>query len=249
MVGLDLETTGLDARTDRVRLLSVACDTIDGGMFCYLVDCFAVDPSPLWQVLSQHELVLHNASFDLPFLARLGLRPAAAFWDTMLLAQLLAAGTNDRVSLADCCQRWLGRTLDKTEQKSNWFGELTANQLAYAAVDVEVLAPLLKVLTAKIKDARLLAAARIEHRCLPAVVWMAEHGVALDREVWQALASAANKEAEQLRQELNQAAPDKPGELFRGWNWDSTQQAREALALAVPWRTPPRKRSPPSITR
>src|SRR5262249_35996871 len=42
LLGLDIETTGLDARADRVRLLSVATDTIDGGTFTYLVDCFAV---------------------------------------------------------------------------------------------------------------------------------------------------------------------------------------------------------------
>jgi hypothetical protein len=35
-VGLDTETTGLDPRTDRVRLLSLACDTVDGGTAAYL---------------------------------------------------------------------------------------------------------------------------------------------------------------------------------------------------------------------
>jgi hypothetical protein len=44
LVGLDTETTGLDPQGDRVRLLTLATDTIDGGTFTYLVDCFAVDP-------------------------------------------------------------------------------------------------------------------------------------------------------------------------------------------------------------
>jgi ribonuclease D len=47
-------------------------DTIDGGTFCYLIDCFAVDPAPLWETLADKELVLHHAAFDLAFLARLG---------------------------------------------------------------------------------------------------------------------------------------------------------------------------------
>src|SRR5262245_46744325 len=38
LVGLDCETTGLDPRRDRVRLLSVACDTIAGGTAVYVVD-------------------------------------------------------------------------------------------------------------------------------------------------------------------------------------------------------------------
>src|SRR5262249_48240295 len=93
MVGLDVETTGLDPRADRVRLLPVATATIDGGTFTYLIDCFAVDPSPLWGALAGKDLVLHNAAFDLGFLARLGFAPAGRVRDTMLLAHLLTAGT------------------------------------------------------------------------------------------------------------------------------------------------------------
>ncbi|HEY1379752.1 MAG TPA: DUF3987 domain-containing protein, partial [Gemmataceae bacterium] len=153
LVGLDLETTGLDPRADRVRLLSVACDTVDGGTVCYLVDCFAVDPAPLRDALADKELVLHNAAFDLAFLARLGFTPAGKVRDTMLLAQLLTAGAADRVTLAACCRRWLGRDLDKAEQLSDWAGDLTDAQLAYAAADVAVLAPLVKALAADVKTA------------------------------------------------------------------------------------------------
>jgi DNA polymerase I-like protein with 3'-5' exonuclease and polymerase domains len=232
LVGLDLETTGLDRRTDRVRLLSLACDTIDGGTVAYLVDCFAVDPAPLWDLLADKELVLHNAAFDLAFLARLGFTPAGRVRDTMLLAQLLTAGTAERVTLAACCRRWLGRDLDKAEQASDWAGDLTDAQLAYAAADVAVLAPLVKVLAGEVKDAGLVEAARLEHRCLPAVVWMGRQGVALDRDAWEALARSADEEADHLLHQLQQAAPPKPGEIFDAWNWDSTRQARQALAQA-----------------
>jgi DNA polymerase-1 len=231
-IGLDLETTGLDPRADRVRLLSLAVETIDGGSFAYLVDCFVVDPAALWEAMADKELILHNAAFDLGFLARLGFTPTGKVRDTMLLAQMLTAGTMERVTLAACCQRWLQRTLDKAEQKSDWSGELTDDQLAYAAVDVEVLAPLLKVLAAKIKDAGLVEVAKIEHRCLPAIVWIGRQGVALDKDAWQSLARAAVEEADRLCHELHQAAPQKPGELFNGWNWDSTRQAQQALELA-----------------
>jgi len=112
LVGLDLETTGLDPRTDRVRLRSLACDTIDGGTFAYLVDGFAVDPRPLLAALAEKHLVIHNGAFDLAFLAQLGFTPAGKVHDTMLLAQLLTAGTNERITLAACCERWLVRPLD-----------------------------------------------------------------------------------------------------------------------------------------
>jgi DNA polymerase-1 len=234
MVGLDLETTGLNPRTDRVRLVSLSVDTVGGGRFSYLVDCFAVDPAPLREALADKELVIHNAPFDLAFLARLGLTPAGIVNDTMLLAQLLVAGTHDRVNLADCCDRWLGRRLDKAEQKSDWSGPLTSEQLAYAAADVDTLAPLFDVLTAKVKEAGLSKVADIERRALSGVVWTARHGVAFNRDIWTALADAAGKESDRLRRELDSAAPTRPGSLARWdpWNWDSPQQVKEALALA-----------------
>jgi len=68
LVGLDTETTGLDPRADRVRLVSLDCDTIDGGRFTYLVDLFLVDAAPLWGPLAEVEVVCHNAPFDLGFL-------------------------------------------------------------------------------------------------------------------------------------------------------------------------------------
>ena len=152
-VALDLETTGLDSHRDRIRLLSLAVDTIDGGTFTYLIDCFGVEPSGLWERLAEKDLIIHNAAFDLGFLAQKGF-VAGKVTDTMLLAQVLAAGTNERSSLKACCGRYLGRTLQKDEQKSDWTGELTASQLSYAATDVEVLGPLAEVLIAKIREAQ-----------------------------------------------------------------------------------------------
>jgi DNA polymerase-1 len=233
LVGLDLETTGLSPRTDRVRLLSLALDTIDGGTFAYLIDCFATDPAPLWEALADKELVTHNAAFDLAFLARRGFIPGKVN-DTMLLAQVLTVGTGERVTLAACCQRWLGRALDKAEQRGDWSGTLTDAQLAYAAADAAVLTPLLTALSAKIKEAGLTEASDIERRALPAVVWLAQHGVAFDRDTWLSLAGAAGEEAERLRTELDNAAPTRPGTLDGccPWNWDSPQQVQQALALA-----------------
>src|SRR5262249_34237848 len=88
LVGLDLETTGLDPRSDRIRLLSLATDTLDNGRFTYLVDCFAVDPRPLFPLLGERCIVGHNLGFDLGFLAALGFEPGKVR-DTMLLSQLL----------------------------------------------------------------------------------------------------------------------------------------------------------------
>jgi DNA polymerase-1 len=232
LVGLDLETTGLDPQSDRVRLLTMSCENIDDGRFSYLVDCFSVEISPLFSALAEKDLVIHNAVFDLAFLARMGLIPTGKVYDTMLLSQILTAGTLDRNTLAACGQRYLGQTIDKAEQKAAWSGTLTEAQLSYAASDVEILVPLLKALTEKIKEAGLVETAKIEHRCVAPVAWMSRQGVALDKDAWQALAAAAHEEAERLRLELDRSALPKPGQMFAAWNWDSPQQVQQALALA-----------------
>jgi DNA polymerase-1 len=234
LVALDLETTGLNPRLDRIRLLSLGYATIDGDIIIYLVDCFVIDPSPLWSVLATKELVIHNGVFDLAFLARLNFTPAHTIHDTMLFEHVLTAGTKDRVRLNDCCQRRLGRNLDKADQMSDWSGTLSPHQLAYAAHDVEVLLPLLKAQKTRIKDSNLTQAAEIECRCLPAIVWMAQSGVAVDAGGWRALSEAATAKEMQLKADLENAAPAKPSAngCTESWNWNSPQQVKQALALA-----------------
>jgi DNA polymerase-1 len=237
-VGLDLETTGLDPRADRIRLLSVSVDTVDGGRFAYLVDCNRLDPSPLFPALTGATLVGHNLAFDLGFLARLGFRPGKAVRDTMLLSQVLYAATHTKGTafikhgLKDCFERELALKLDKDQQDSVWSGSLSPQQLAYAANDVDVLAPLHAALTAKLTDAGLQQAADLECRALPTVVWMAGQGVPFDRARWQALTATAAADSPRLAAELDSMAPEKPDGLFGGkWNWDSPEQVKQALAL------------------
>src|SRR5262245_35738053 len=55
-VAVDTETTGLDPRRDRLRLLSLSLPTIDGGTFFYLLDAGAVDLAPVLERLAEHPL-------------------------------------------------------------------------------------------------------------------------------------------------------------------------------------------------
>ncbi len=85
-VALDLETTGLDPRQHKVRLLALATER-----GTWLVDCFEVDPRPLFPVLAETELVIHNALFDLGMLSEMGfeLGEGGEVTDTMILSQVL----------------------------------------------------------------------------------------------------------------------------------------------------------------
>ncbi|MBO0698493.1 MAG: hypothetical protein J2P46_08870 [Zavarzinella sp.] len=238
LVGLDCETTGLDPRTARVRLISLDCETVDGGRFTYLVDAFAVDPTPLWGPLAEAEVVAHNAAFDLAFLACLGFEPGRAH-DTLLLSQVFYAGARTRGeaptrhALKDCAARELGRELAKDLQASDWSGPLSSDQLSYAATDAAILVPLFRALTDKLKAAGLDRAAALESAALPCVVWLGRSGVPFDRDGWRALAARAKADADRLTAELDAAAPARPDTLFaEPWNWDSPEQVQKALALA-----------------
>jgi DNA polymerase I len=238
LVGLDLETTGLDPRADRVRLIAVNCDTNAGGRFTYLVDAFAIDPTSLLAALTDTELVIHNAAFDLGFLGRLGFTPGRVH-DTLLLSQVLYASARTRGvapvrhGLKECCERELGLELTKDLQASDWSGALSPDQLDYSATDAAVLPPLFRALTEKTEQAGLTAAIAVEAAAIPAVAWMAAAGVPFDGAAWQALAVAAAADAVRIAAELDATAPPKTGGLFdEAWNWDSPEQVKEALAAA-----------------
>jgi DNA polymerase I len=231
LVALDLETTGLNPRKDSIRLLSLATEGAT-----YIVDCQSVDPAELFPSLTERTVVAHNALFDLGFLSSLGFEPAKVA-DTMILSQLLHAGARVEPlkrgqtshSLDSVVKRELGLELDKTHQSGDWGSTITSEMIEYAARDVEVLLPLYEVLKARIVEADLTDVAEIEHRALPAVVWMSNAGVPIDADGWREHARNAEAEAACLKEKLNALAPEHPE--GKAWNFGSHQQVRKAAKL------------------
>jgi DNA polymerase I len=155
----------------------------------------------------------------------------------MILSQLLHAGSKVEPlkrgqtshSLDSVVERELGEELDKAQQGSDWSGPLSEEMIEYAAKDVEILLPLYEVLKANIEEADLAHVAEIEHRALPAVVWMSSAGVPIDADGWREHARKTEANAARLKDELNALAPEHPdGEV---WNFGSHQQVRKAAKL------------------
>jgi ribonuclease D len=138
VVGLDVETA-LDFGT--LCLLQIAAPNRT-----FLIDPLAVgDLKPIIDVLSGSVpvKVIHNARFERRILATMGVALDGVF-DT-LEASRRARGPDvlGGHSLAMVCERELGIMLDKSAQTSEWSRRpLTAEQLAYAALDAEVLVAL-----------------------------------------------------------------------------------------------------------
>jgi ribonuclease D len=107
------------------------------GSGTWLIDPIACpDLSPIGDVLSDVEWILHAATQDLPCLADVGMRPTRLF-DTELGGRLVGL---PRVGLAAVVEHYLGLTLAKEHSAVDWSTRpLPEPWLRYAALDVEVL--------------------------------------------------------------------------------------------------------------
>jgi DNA polymerase-1 len=236
VLGLDLETTGLDPHTSRARLLQLATSETS-----FVLDLFQLPRESLGSVLDllTDESVLkvaHNAKFDAKFLLKhYGIRLAGIF-DTYLASQLVSAGSEvDRHSLEAVAQRYLGVQMDKTAQTSDWSGELLEYQLEYAARDASTLIPLQETLEARLDEMDLKVTARLEFDCILPIADMELVGVFLDQQMWRAQVERVKAEhrkcADALQAELARGASqltlfEEPTQI----NLDSPQQVRDALA-------------------
>ena len=221
-IGLDIETTGLDPLTDRVRLIQLA---IPGRVV--ILDCFHVDPCVIRPLLERTpRLIGHNLKFDLRFLLARGLPLPTGdrLFDTMLAAQLLAAGTEAfwDCGLAAVTQRELARSLDKTHQTADWSQELTDAHMEYAAADAAILLPLAHRLETALEHADLTHIATREMRALPALTWLEHTGVPFQADQWKTIADLITTNLQQVEAQLAEAAQ-------HSINWRSSAQVLRLL--------------------
>lgn len=236
VIGLDTETTGLDAHSARVRLLQLGTPERS-----WIIDLFhfpAGALGPIKELLGAPlpVKVAHNAKFDAKFLLKhLGVRLGGIF-DTYLASLLASAGNeSDRHSLEAVVQRYLGIQLDKSAQVSDWSGDLVGYQLDYAARDAAILLPLREKILERLDEFDLMVVAGIEFECVLPMAEMELTGFYLDADCWRAqlerVRAAHRTAADALQAELGRGASqmslfDAPPQI----NLDSPQQVRDALA-------------------
>ena len=210
-IGTDTETTALSPRDGEVRLLQLA---MPGETF--VIDLFEVpDLSPLKEVLESGPVkVLHNAKFDYAFLYALHGISLSPLFDTMLAAQLLDGGAQGAsYSLGAVAERYLQEAPDKSEQRSDWSGELSRRQIEYAARDAEVLLPLRERLTAALELEELGLVSRIEFAAVSSLAEMELAGIKLDVAKWKELEIAVRERRDRAALALDSHFPEPDGML------------------------------------
>jgi ribonuclease D len=127
----DTEAAGYHRYHDRICLLQIS--TRDET---FLIDTLTVeDLSALAAVFAEstHEVILHDADYDLRLLARDHDMRVGGLFDTKLAAQLLG---EPAFGLGALVEKYLGTRLDKKYQRADWAQRpLPPEMLAYAAED------------------------------------------------------------------------------------------------------------------
>lgn len=174
-----LKEAGLDPHQARIRLIQLAVKNHP----VIVVDLDAFDSvaglQPLqWVLMNDSVKVFHNANFDIKMLWSSGFNVNGQIFDTMLAARLISP--SGRVTLAEIARTYLNISLPKTEQTSDWSGDLTDSQLLYAAHDVRILMRLRERLKSRLADDALTEVAKIEFDCVRATAEMEYSGMKLD---------------------------------------------------------------------
>ncbi|HEX6134719.1 MAG TPA: HRDC domain-containing protein [Longimicrobiales bacterium] len=131
LFAVDTEAAGYHRYHDRICLLQIS--TRDQT---YLIDTLSVRGlSALARLFADtdHEVVLHDADYDLRLLARDHDLRISGLFDTKLAAQLLG---EPAFGLGALVEKYLGRRLDKKYQRADWAQRpLPPEMLSYAAED------------------------------------------------------------------------------------------------------------------
>lgn len=181
---VDTECTGLDPYTSRFLLLQIYT-----GKHNYVIDFLKLDLSYLKQLQFIFEdkskvKVFHNAVFDWKMIYHNSGIDTNNMHCTMVTDQILGAGIISGYSLADVSKRRLGIDVDKSVRSQFIDRDLTATftkeELAYAALDVELLQAIYAQQRVEIQQKQLQRTYDLECRLLPVTASMEYTGLLVD---------------------------------------------------------------------
>jgi DNA polymerase I len=212
-VAFDCETTGLQPVYGGLRLLQLAA--LD--RMPVVIDCWDLEDHH-WQDLEEFFSIkrywlAHNAVFDLGWLQEHELYPEGDVLCTMLASRILTNGLpNLKHGLQHVVKRYLKLEISKEEQRSDWSGDLTHNQLDYAAYDVELLTQLDGPINQRMAEGNLHKAWFLECKALPTMAQLWRTGMPFQRDelehLHQDLAADNERLGEAFIDTLDEALPE-----------------------------------------
>ena len=135
IIALDSETMGLNPKRDKLCLVQIS----NGDKVCHLVkiDLSTNSPLNLIKILKNNKIqkIFHYARFDVAVFKHNFKINIKNIYCTKIASKLVRTYT-DKHGYKDLCSELLGKSISKTEQSSDWGGELTKEQQEYAATDV-----------------------------------------------------------------------------------------------------------------
>ena len=165
-IALDTETTGLNFRGDKIRLVQLYAPSVG----CYLFDMFELGDFELLKPLEKKHFIIHYAPFDVKFLRANGVK-LTSYEDTKMMAALtyplpnpksekrqnlhrVSSEYRDRdLSLKGLLRTYLGIVIGKESKvRKGWDGDLSEEKLEYAARDVLYLHKVYQSLKYKIES-------------------------------------------------------------------------------------------------
>ena len=260
-IALDIETYGtskdekirkgetLDPWRGEIRLLSLQLPDRVPWLIDLRTTGFGL--GDLGKVLEATEVIGHNIKCDALWLARKCNVHLIKMVDTSSASRILSNGDSKVGNrLAEVADRYLGIELRKDTGRSNWGAlMLLAEQIQYAAEDVEHLHALEEKLNAELKSAALMGVFRLEMDLLPVVVGMELKGFCVDRKKLEELAAEATQERDQVAQTVNNLLGtgdvhlNAPAQLLKALqglgialkntNEDSLSECRHSVAKAI----------------
>lgn len=227
-VSLDLETSGLSpwGGRDRIRLVA-----IKSGDKTYLLQPeYYSDLGAIFEKISKHLVIAHNAKFDLNFIYYSYGVLIQNIFCTMITSQVAQGGSRlFKNTLDHCLEYYLSIKLEadkKRLQKSfTYDSELTVEQLQYAAEDVQYLDKLKDKLVQIIGDQDLSKVLALELKLLPVLVKVECKGCLIDVDSWKnTLVGWETKRRECIKQLDEEYLRLYPYALFGNPNYASPKQ-------------------------
>ncbi len=191
VVGIDIESTGLDPHVNITRLIQICINKN-----VYIFDMFYVKHLNKYfdeiKFTYGKIFVGHNLKFDIQFLWKLGIDLSnSQLFDTMITEQVLTNGKiGIKFDLKSVMLKYTRNELDKDEQLSDWSAvELTESQKKYAQYDCQHLPQLREKMLDRIKREKeinpgIIKILKLEFDYIPVIATMEYNGVYLNKDKW-----------------------------------------------------------------